>query len=361
MVNVIGVIGNEDGEVNLLSVISQVQSLGEGDIHVNIDSIGGDLDVGFAIYNYLSKLPNKVTTECSGNCASAASIVFLAGETRIAGCPIMIHNPYLDQISGDRQTLESLAEWIGAKEKECELLYSEKTNIDVETLSALMDGETYISPSQALSLGFATQIKTIAVAKLDKPSINKKESKMSTKAKSLLEKLKGLASFKVKAMELTAADGSTLVVQREEGEPQVGDEASPDGEFTMTDGPVITVVDGKITDIATASNEGGEPSDADIEEAINVIDNLVQENEDLKAENDKLKEEVTQAKAKLKSENEIEILNAVNKAGGKDWLAKHCSHYRPQGRTGSQGKQEFQTANSSLRERIDELKKGGNK
>ena len=39
------------------------------------------------------------------------------------------------------------------------------------------------------------------------------------------------ASLEVKALELSTADGQTLTIEREEGQPQVGDVASPDGEW----------------------------------------------------------------------------------------------------------------------------------
>ena len=56
-----------------------------------------------------------------------------------------------------------------------------------------------------------------------------------------------------KAMKLNTADGQTLTVEREEGDPQVGDKASPDGTFEMPDGKTIVVEDGVITDIQTAA------------------------------------------------------------------------------------------------------------
>jgi len=361
MVNIKGIIGErpsnaKKGElyVNLLSVIQQVQTEGEGEIHVFIDSIGGDLDMGVSIYNYLLNLPNKTITECSGSCASAASVVFLAGDERIAGCPIMIHNPYIEGVSGDRRMMEAATEYIGKKENECKAIYADRTLLDTQTLASLMDNETYISPTQAVALGFATQSKVIAFAKLNTLNINQKEKTMNEKRKSIRE-IFGLKP-KVKAMDLTTADGSTLTVKREEGEPQIGDEASPDGSFTMPDGSVIVVTDGKISEINTVSAEGVDITPEEAEEVVTIIEEVIQENEELKKENEDLKEQVASAKAMTKSDEDVAILNAIMKAGGKEWLAKQCSHYKPKARIGVKSKDETQAKDSRISAKLADVK-----
>lgn len=361
MVNIKGIIGErpkdakpEDIYTDLPDVIEQVQNEPNDEIHVLIDSIGGDVDKGISIYEYLRGLNKKVTTESVNNCASIAAIIFLAGETRIAGCPIMIHNPYIDNISGDQKTLEMAAKWIGEAEKQYEKICSERTRLTAETLSTLMDNETYISPSQAVSFGFATQSKIIAIAKLNNSNINKNAKTMSTGKKSLRELL-GLKP-KAKAMQLTTADGSTLTVNSESGNPQVGDEASPDGSFTMEDGSVITVADGKIAEITQASAEGTDLSTAEAEEVVSIIEEVIQENEDLKKENEDLKEQVASAKAMIKSEDEVAMLNAIAKAGGREWFAKQCSHYKPQARIGGKGKNEIQKQESKISAKLAEIK-----
>lgn len=365
MVNIKGIIGNEEGEVNLLSVIDQVQAESTNEIHVLIDSIGGDVDEGVSIYEYLRSLDKKVTTESVNNCASIAAIIFLAGEVRIAGCPIMIHNPYIDGITGDQKMLEMAAEWVGEKERQYEKICAERTKLSAETLSVLMDNETYLSPSQAKSFGFATQDKIIALAKLNKSNINKNSKQMSKEKKSIWDRLPVLqmlakAGGKIKAMDLTDATGNTLTVEREEGEPQVGDTASPDGSFTMPDGKIIIVSGGVITEITEPEAKGLSMTDEEAEEIVAVIAEVAGENEGLRAENDNLKEQIASAKAKAKSDEDIAMLNAIAKAGGNEWLAKQCSHYKPQARTGVKGKNEVQRSNPLI-DKINKLKGEGGK
>ncbi len=351
MVHIKGIIGNEKGEVNLLSVIEQINKENTNPLHVLIDSIGGDLDEGISIYNYLKSLDKMVITESINNCASAATVVFMAGSKRIAGCPTMIHNPFTNA-SGTGDELKKIASFVKSKETEMENLYAQYANIGKDVLSDLMDKETYISPSQAVSIGLATEAKQIALARINS-NINKNEVKMSEK--------KGLGAvireyFGVKAkneptvysMELATADGGTLTIDREDGIPQVGDKASPNGSHTMPDGKIIIVENDTIIDIIDPdmSAEGGAT-----EEVVDTMETLIEE---LQTEVEVLKEELVEAKAKAKTNDDLRILNAVRMAGGYEKVfSPKVSAYKPQARANKETKVE---ASNALRDRIDAIK-----
>ncbi|MFV0469341.1 MAG: Clp protease ClpP [Dysgonomonas sp.] len=348
MIEIKGIIGNEKGETSLLSVIEQVEQEKAGGIHVKINSVGGDLDVGFSIYNYLKNLDKVVTTECVENCASAASIIFLAGQRRIAGCPIMIHNPYVDGVSGDSAELRDIADWIEQKEQQAEGIYAERTRLDTKTLSALMETESYISQSQAVAMGFATEAKQIAFARYNKQTQNSLTKNKTTKkmAKSFIAELlaKRAKRSKTKSymLDLTTADGLTLFVDRTEGEPQIGDAASPDGEYVMPDGQTIVVEGGVITEIISASAEGeeGASSGGSSAEQFKIIEAALQEALD---EIHTLQEELSTAKALAKSQDDVRILNAVKIAGGAEKLLKGFrSTYKPSGRVSNNARMTYQ-------------------
>lgn len=357
MVNIKGIIGNEKGEISLLSLIEQVQKETGDTVHVLIDSIGGDLEVGFSMYNYLLSLDKQIVTESVNNCASAATLPFIAGSVRIAGCPIMIHNPYIRNVSGDSEVLRSAADWIEEKERQAEAIYSQHTTLDMQTLSELMRSETYMSPAQAVTLGFATEAKQIALAKLsDNNNINKNEKKMSEKKKNVsatIRELLGLksragAGLRAFALELTTAEGATLTVEREEGKPEVGDKASPDGSHTMTDGYVIVVEKGVIAEILEpAAEEQGEANET-IAETIAEIEAIVEE----------LKKELAQARAMAKSAEDISILNAVRMAGGAEKVFKGFKGvYKPQARIGVQARNRVQqTKTGKFQDKLAKLK-----
>jgi ATP-dependent Clp protease protease subunit len=141
-------------------------------------------------------------------------------------------------------------------------------------------------------------------------------------------------------LELTAANGDTIVIDREEGEPQVGDTASPDGSHVMPDGSTITVTDGVITEIIPA----GDDADEEVEQ--------------LRAENAQLKEQLASARANAKNVEEINQLNAIKIAGGTEWLAKQCSCYKPVTRKAAMtGKQEgVYKRESRTEKRLAEMK-----
>lgn len=363
MVQIKGIIGNEPGEVSLLSLVEQVQKEQGDTIHVLIDSVGGDIEVGFAMYDYLLSLGKVVITESVNCCASAATLPFIAGSKRIAGCPIMIHNPYLVGVSGDGEMLRSAAEFVEQAEKKAEKIYSERTSIDATVLSELMKSDTYMSPSQAVSLGFATEAKQVVLAKLTNPNNNKKETKMSKPEKGLGQMLKELLTGKPKvsaaavaiayAMELQTADGSTLTIDREEGAPQVGDNASPDGTFTMPDGSVVVVLDGVITEITNVENaEEAEITEEDVNEVVTTIEELVEERDKLLEEVEEQKKELVQAR---------KVMNAIKMAGGYDKVfGQFKTSYKPQARSGQRdNKQEVQS--NALKDKVNELKAKGGK
>jgi ATP-dependent Clp protease protease subunit len=243
----------------------------------------------------------------------------------------MIHNPWTS-VKGDSAQLQEASGWIAKFEKRCEKFYSEKTGLDEQTVSNLMDRETYIAPSQAVSLGFATEARQTAMALIHKPNNNSNSKKMAktkkgeTKLQKIMALLLGDDDPEANMLELTAANGDTIVIDREEGEPQVGDGASPDGSHAMPDGSTIVVAEGTITEIIPA--EGG--NDEELEQ--------------LRAEVAQLKEQLATAQATAKNTEEINQLNAIKIAGGTEWLAKQCSHYKPATRkaetTGKNGKGE---------------------
>lgn len=168
--------------------------------------------------------------------------------------------------------------------------------------------------------------------------MNKKKAKVSVERgviSRLLAKAgyKKLSDVKMNALAVTAADGTELTIDREEGEPQVGDTASPDGEFVMEDGSTIVIADGVITDIIPSEENDVTAEGLDEDELMEKVEELQTENETLSEEIDTLTEEKEELEAQLEalkgarvlSSNEKVILAKVNRAGGLDWLNKVCA------------------------------------
>ena len=174
-----------------------------------------------------------------------------------------------------------------------------------------------------------------------------------------------------KAMELNTADGQTLTVEREEGDPQVGDKASPDGTFEMPDGKTIVVENGVITDIQTADDtdtdneagDGGSASSTDND----TVAKLQQQVSALKQQLNDTKAALAGAQKLAKSKEDMRILNAVKMAGGAEKvLAGYSSHYQPaqrqpSGKGAGDNVNAVEEGKNAIKDRLAKLHKKGKK
>lgn len=252
-----GIIGEQ---VTLANVVALANADTDPILQVHINSIGGDVDTGIAIYEYLKNYKERpVHTYAVEECMSIASIIFLAGSRRFAGCPIMIHLPMITPEEGDHYNTEDLtilSAYLQDVNKRMIKIYKEVTGADEKTLELLMKETSYIAPQEAITLGFAhetTAPRALAIFNINNKNLSEMAKltmkEIVAKAKSVIKAAGELIEPDVKAIELTDVNGNVLSVTREEGEPQVGDAASPDGVYTLEDGRTLTVAGGVITEI----------------------------------------------------------------------------------------------------------------
>ena len=314
------------------------------DIRLHCD--GGSGSEGWAIYDKLRASGKEISAIAEGKVASMATIIMMAApkERRKAykSANICVHNPWVPSYAlGDSLTAEDLRKTAEGLQKEQDKmldLYVERCECNRDEMQSLMNEDKFIDTDRAKALGIISEI--IAPASAKKGSNNNNFNNMAKTGnvevkQNLLDKLLGKLGYsKIEdvalGMDLSTADGGTLTVEREEGEPQVGDVASPDGEHVMPDGSIIVVADGKITEIKPASSGDGEEGGSDEETRITELETEVEE---LKTEIDELKEELEGAKAKAKTSSDLAILNAVKMVGGEKWLAKNCSTFKVKART----------------------------
>ena len=150
-----------ESDVSGHELVRQLDQLDVDLINVYINSYGGLVSEAWAIHNALKRQKAKIRTVCEGFACSAASLIFMAGDERIMldTSALWIHNVQTSA-AGDYKKLQSEAE--GAK-KLNELgmqIYLEHVNLSEEELAAMMDKETWISPTEALEWGFATAIQS---------------------------------------------------------------------------------------------------------------------------------------------------------------------------------------------------------
>ena len=149
----------ELGEASGMSIVNQIKNLDVDEIRVHIDSYGGSVSEGWAIYNALRQHPAKIVAYGDGFVASAALFPFLAGDERIASS---LSAYYFHQVmvaaSGYASDLRAAAD---EAEKMTEIginAFVERTGMDADQVRQLMQAETWMTPTQALDCGLATSI-----------------------------------------------------------------------------------------------------------------------------------------------------------------------------------------------------------
>ncbi|ELY5995822.1 Clp protease ClpP [Cronobacter sakazakii] len=140
-------------------IAGALRSLNGADVTVNINSPGGDMFEGLAIYNLLREYEGKVTVKVLGLAASAASIIAMAGDdVQIGrGAFLMIHNCWVYAM-GNRHDLAQIAADMAPFDKAMSDIYQARSGLDAETVDRMMDGETYIGGSEAVEKGFADSL-----------------------------------------------------------------------------------------------------------------------------------------------------------------------------------------------------------
>lgn len=356
---------------------------GDNAIDVRIHCDGGSVVEGWGIYDRLRATGKDITCTVEGNAASMATVILMAApkERRRAykNAQICVHNPWVPAYAlGDTLTaaeLEKAASDLKEIQEKMLDLYVERCECNRDEMQVLMDEDKYIGVDRAMELGLIGEI--IAPASAKKQGLvfnNKKENKMAEKNEkvevkaSLLDRALAKLGLKnieelAKGLDLSTSDGQTLTVEREDGEPQIGDKASPDGTFEMPDGKTIVVKDGVITDIQTSSSggdEGGEGSE--LEKRVAELENEVKELQEKLESSENARK---QAEAMAKTQEDLRILNAVKIAGGEKVLANISSSYKPESRkpegTNASKKAEGQEDESPMRKEINARKNGSYK
>ena len=148
-----------ENDVSANDIVNQLQGLNAKKIDVYINSYGGEVAQGLAIYNVLKQKKCKVTTICDGFACSIASVIFMAGTCRKVNknSLLMIHNAWTIA-QGNAEQLEKQAEDLRLIDEAVKQAYLEEVNISDEELKNLLDAETWITPEKAVEMGFATEI-----------------------------------------------------------------------------------------------------------------------------------------------------------------------------------------------------------
>ncbi len=147
-------------EVTPAAFLKDLEALGEiGALDVYINSPGGDVFAGYAIYNILRRHPARVTVHVDGLAASAASTVAMAGDRIVmpAASMMMIHRAWT-LACGDAARLLDIAAELERVDGQLAQIYADRTGKAIEDIKALMAAETWMTGAEALEMGFCDEV-----------------------------------------------------------------------------------------------------------------------------------------------------------------------------------------------------------
>lgn len=128
-------------------------------LHVRINSGGGSVFEGWAIYNRLKNFDADIIVHVDGLAASIASIIAMAGDEIIMNDPsyMMIHKPWTCAC-GNSTDLERNIQLLDDIESQMINVYRRKTSKDSTEIAQLLEAETWMSARDAVDMGFATRL-----------------------------------------------------------------------------------------------------------------------------------------------------------------------------------------------------------
>ncbi|MGQ2984855.1 ATP-dependent Clp protease proteolytic subunit [Flavobacterium sp.] len=335
-IHITGVIGED---TNLLDIIRQVKAQKTAtEFIVKIDSVGGYVDAGFDIYDYLVNLPQNVTTYAT-QAYSIASVIFMAGSIRIvpenAEQPLMAHLPWAEFKGSHSEVMADLSILKNAEDRLLKF-YSEQLEIDKSTLQSLLSTDCFISSTKAIELGFATTIQPAqrAVAMITNNKEKEEESLMNKLTKEFQRRFnKAMASLSGVRAELVLQDSTGVEVVfpelapndvPEQGEKATIDGKPAEGSHVMPDGSTITFEGGVLKEILPAEPTEDENAPQDAEGDAPTEDEQADDKDariaELESENEELKAKIAElegSKAEETTETDNKMLEVVAMAAEK--------------------------------------------
>lgn len=139
-----------------------LRGIGARDVTVKINSPGGDMFEGLAIYNQLAEHPGKVTVKVMGIAASAASIIAMAGDEVLMGegTTMMIHRAW-GAVIGNYHDFAAAAPVFDGFDRNMAAIYAGRTGKSEADIIAMLDGPTrrsdgtYLTAAEAIEQKFA--------------------------------------------------------------------------------------------------------------------------------------------------------------------------------------------------------------
>ena len=139
--------------------ISEIKGLKDMPINLRINSLGGDVFDGMAMYNVIKRREAKTTVYIEGIAASIATIIALGADEVVMAenSLFMIHNAW-GGTSGEAKDMRKTAETLDKITSELTDIYVKKTGLSYDALAEMMDEESWLNAQEAFDLGFIDTI-----------------------------------------------------------------------------------------------------------------------------------------------------------------------------------------------------------
>ena len=171
-----GIVGDgwDEDPITTKGVSKALKGFGSNAVTVRVNSPGGAADEGIAIYNLLKNHAGEVTTVNDSLAASAASVIFLGGSSRLMGdgSRVMIHRA-MGLAFGNSDELRKTLAALESYDASLLDIYSQYMSEDKAAIEAMLSAETWFGVDDAIAAGLAT-------ARYGKDRDDKKKKKMTS-------------------------------------------------------------------------------------------------------------------------------------------------------------------------------------
>lgn len=153
------VIGDAWDGITAKQFVKELNAIDADEVVLRINSPGGLVYEGLAIYNAIKQFNGKVTTRVDAVAASIASVIFMAGDVREMPpvSDIMIHKPW-SFISGDADDMREEADELDRVQNMLEEIYEKATGMDRAAINEMVNQTTWLSGEDAFENKFATNL-----------------------------------------------------------------------------------------------------------------------------------------------------------------------------------------------------------
>lgn len=152
---------NDDNANIIIGELLFLDSKSHDDINLYINSPGGSITAGMAIYDTINFIKSDVSTICIGMAASMASILLASGTKGkryiLKNSEVMIHQP-LGGVSGQATEIKIVADRILYLRKKLNTILAEKTGNDIKIIEKNTERDHYLNAEEALDYGIVDKI-----------------------------------------------------------------------------------------------------------------------------------------------------------------------------------------------------------